>query len=298
MKQRADRFRRLPRESFDVVVIGAGIGGLTAAALLAKRGKSVLVVDQHYVPGGNATIFKRPGYEFDIGIHYVGQCGPGEAMPSILHAAGARGVEFAAMDPDGFDTLVFPELSFRVPRGIDAYRDRLVEHFPSEVRGIERYVDMLRQVHKLQGIAANPKAALSILPKALGALYWSRATLGAFFDTCTRDPLLRAVLAGESGDYGQPPSRASLLFHSALMLHYLESGGYYPKGGGQVMSDALADSIEESGGKVLLSTRALRIVVEGGRARGVEIENKHIGRRTVHAATVISNADINTTPTA
>ncbi len=293
--QRADRFRRLPKESFDVVIVGAGIGGLTAGALLAKRGKSVLVVDQHYVPGGNATIFKRPGYEFDIGIHYLGQCGPDGAMPGILRAAGAGSVEFAPMDPDGFDTLVFPELTFKVPRGIDAYRDRLVENFPSERAGIDRYVRLLRQMHALQGIAGNPKSAWRVMPRSLMALYWARSTLGAFFDTCTQDPLLRAVLAGESGDYGQPPSRASLLFHAGLMLHYLESGGYYPRGGGQVMSDALAESIERSGGKVLLSTRARRIVVENGRARGVEIENKHIGRRTVRAQTVISNADIKRT---
>lgn len=69
LQSRPDRFRSLDRDHFDVIIVGAGTGGLTAGALLTRFGKSVLVLDRHYVAGGNATVFRRRGYEFDIGIH-------------------------------------------------------------------------------------------------------------------------------------------------------------------------------------------------------------------------------------
>ena len=80
----SDRFRTLDRDSFDVVVVGAGLGGLAAAGVLARRGARVLIIDRHYVAGGNATIFKRRGYEFDVGLHYIGACSPKSAVPRVL----------------------------------------------------------------------------------------------------------------------------------------------------------------------------------------------------------------------
>src|SRR5688572_10161296 len=101
-----DRFRQLePSEHFDTVVVGAGIGGLTTAALLSRAGHKVLVLDQHYVAGGNATVFKRKGYTFDVGLHYLGDCEPDGVIPSLLRDAGVD-VKFRPMDADGYDTLL------------------------------------------------------------------------------------------------------------------------------------------------------------------------------------------------
>ncbi len=289
---RPDRFRRLEQETFDAIVVGAGTSGLTAGALLARRGLSVLVVDRHYAAGGNATVFRRPGYEFDIGIHYLGQCGPDGAMPRILRSAGASGVRFRPLDPDGFDTLVYPDLEFRVPKGIDRYRERLLEAFPRERAAIDANSRLISQVLGLMALGAKPKSAWRVLPRSLLALRNSSATLASFLGRYTHDERLGAVIAGEGGDYALPPSRASAMMHAGLMGHYLEDGAYYPEGGGQVMSDELAASIESSGGKILLSTSVERIVVDGGRARGVVLSNKHIGRVQVRAPIVVASSDI------
>jgi phytoene dehydrogenase-like protein len=288
-----DRFRTLERDRYDAVVVGAGMGGLTTAALLSRRGLSVLVLDRHYVAGGNGTVFKRRGYEFDVGLHYVGDCGPDGLVPRILRAAGAGDVRFRELDPDGFDTYRFPDFEFRVPRGLDAFRDRLLACFPAEARGIERYVRMLRRLWRLTQID-GPLAAVRTLPGALPALRWAGATLDAFLTTCTRDSRLRAVLAGQHLTYAQPPSRVALPVHALVAMHYFQ-GAYYPEGGGQVMADRLAAAIEARGGKILLRARARRILVEGGRVTGVELEQSHLGRRVVRTPIVVSNADIKRT---
>lgn len=290
----ADRWRRLARDTYDAVVIGAGVGGLTAGALLARAGKRVLVVDGHTVAGGNATVFRRRRWLFDVGLHYVGDCGPDGMIPRALRLAGAAPVPFREMDPDGFDTFLFPGFTFRVPRGLDPYRERLVAAFPSEARGIDRYVRVLRETWSVLAGTGGPLRNALRLWRARFALRHSIGSLGAFLDSCTQDPLLRAVIAGQSGTYAQPPSRASLFMHSVVVAHYA-AGAYYPEGGGQVIADHLADAIERQGGSILLLTRAERILVERGRVTGVELVSHHLGRLRLRAPIVVSNADLKRT---
>jgi len=295
LQSRPDRFRSLERDHVDVIIVGAGTGGLTAGALLTRFGKSVLVLDRHYVVGGNATVFRRKGYEFDVGIHYIGDCGPDGAVPRILRAAGAEGVTFREMDPDGFDTFVFPDFTFRVPKGFETFRERLVEHFPREAKGIARYVDALQAVRSFQELSGGGfLKVVRTIWQARTVLRYVNSTVASFLDSCTYDQRLRAVLTAHSGDYAEPPSRASLMMHATVTAGYL-AGAYYPGGGGQTLSDRLAESIERQGGKILLSAPVRKILVERGRVAGVEFDSHHLGRSTVRAPVVISNADLKRT---
>jgi all-trans-retinol 13,14-reductase len=293
-RQRKERSLAPLGERYDAIVIGSGIGGLTSAALLANRGLSVLVLEMHYEVGGCATVFDRrgrnQGYQFDVGFHYLGDCEENGLLPCILESLDIDPISFIEQERDGFDRLCFPDFEFAIPRNIEVYRARLKEHFPSESAGIDRYVDLLVQVWGLMQFKKAPLKSLGVIPKSLLALKYKDATLAQFLDTCTRDPRLRAVIAGQHGLYLQPPSRVSLMLHAGVATH-LFKGAFYPAGGGQSLSDRLAAKIESKGGTILLQARARRILVENGRVRGVEVDSKRHGQTVVEAPIVISNAD-------
>ena len=123
-----------PPETADVAIVGCGSAGLVCGATLATRGYKVAMFDSHYVAGGCATQFSRKGkYKFDVGLHYIGDCHEGGTFDRLLRSVGINDVEFVPMDQDGYDTLRFPGLEFKIPAGLDAYRARLIDHFPQEV---------------------------------------------------------------------------------------------------------------------------------------------------------------------
>ncbi len=291
-------------ERVDVAIVGSGLGGLVAAAYLAQQGISVAVFESHYTAGGCATQFSRgpksARWHFDVGLHYIGDCREG-MIPRILGELSSE-VEYNEMDPGGFDTLVFPDFRFRIPASLELYRERLVEAFPHERRGIDRYVRLVLAVMRVGRVMeANDgqrPPLLDMARVAFDALHLARrqsATIGDVLGDLVTDPRLKAVLLGQSGDYGLPPSETSALLHMGLAGHYFR-GAFYPKGGGQVIADRLAARIESLGGAIHLRTPVSRILVEGGRAVGLRLAPK-AGEpaRTVRADLVLSNADLKRT---
>jgi len=289
-------------ERVDVAVIGSGPGGLVAAANLAQRGLRVAVFEGHYTAGGCATQFargpKRAQYHFDIGLHYVGDCGEDGQIPRLLREVNVD-VKFRPMDQDGFDTLIYPGLRFRIPADVARYRDRLVSVFPHQRRAIDRYVKLLSAV-MVAGRAMDRRPTVrEMLPLALAGLRLAphrNATIGTLLDGCgANDPALRAVLLGQSGDYGLPPSRASAMLHLGLAGHYFR-GAFYPEGGGQVIADRLAARVEALGSSLHLRHPIERVIIENGRAVGVRVAPRGGDpARDVRADLVISNADLKRT---
>lgn len=268
----------------EAIVIGSGMGGLTAAAVLAKAGRRPLVLEHHFLPGGNTQTFRRKKmFDFDVGLHYIGNCEPGGLFDSVLQMLDVEGVEFVPMDREGFDTIVLPDLTFRVPAGWDRYRERLHQVFPAERAAIDRYLEYLRWVAASMGGQAGPPPPVQ---RVLGKP-WTELTLGALFDALEISVGLRHVLAAECGTYGAPPSRASLGIHAMIMAHYLTSGGYYVRGGARALIDGFVNAIRRNGGEIRLRSRVDRILIENGRAVGVRLAKGDEFRAPV----VVSNAD-------
>ncbi len=287
--------------NWDAIVIGSGLGGLTTAAYLATNGMRTLVLEQHYVAGGNSHVFRRKAakgklnFEFDVGVHYIGDCEPGGTIPMVLRGVGLEGkIEFLPMDPDGFDTLMFPGLTVKVPKGWDKYRERLVAALPDDETGIHRCLDVMEAVAREFGQVKLPVAPED-MPRMMQAaptfMKWGMRSLAELYEDCGLGQKARAVIAAESGDYAAPPSRVPVILHAVLMDHYLKAGGFYPKGGGQVIAAHLVDVIRSNGGEVRTQVKVERIIIEDSRVAGVTLT----GGEVLRAPVVVSNADLKRT---
>jgi phytoene dehydrogenase-like protein len=277
------------REQWDAVVIGAGIGGMVCAGYLAASGRRVLVLEQHDVAGGNSHVFRRRrSYEFDVGVHYLGDCGSGGVLPSILAGLGVPDhVTFLPMDPDGFDRVILPSLAVDVPAGWERYRDRVTRAIPAEADGIGRCVDILRAVGEFAHWALHdPVDQVAAYQRQADVLRWSRRRMARLFDEYRLSPRARTLLAAQSGNYGSAPADTPVSVHATMLDHFLR-GAYYPEGGGQVLVAALVEALEAHGGELRTRRIAERILIERGQATGVRLADGS----EIATPLVVSNAD-------
>ena len=275
---------------FDAIVIGSGSGGTTAALALARAGKRVAVYEQHYLAGGYGQSFSLKGFRFSPGIHYIGDLEPGGGLRRIYEGLGvADDLVFLELNPDGYDRVVVGEQRFSIPKGLEPFRERLKQRFPSEARGIDGYLDTIVRMADELGWARPPKTAFDALRlpfRLRTTLRYGMMPLNRFLDRYTHDPFLRAILSIQAGDHGMSPARAPTALHAGLQSYYI-NGGCYPRGGGHAIADAFLKGLEAHGGRIFLRTGVERILVENGRAVGVRLRDG----TEVSADIVISNAD-------
>lgn len=280
---------------WDAIVVGAGLGGLCAAAFLATNGQRVLVLEQHPVVGGSCQVVRRHDsaggrHEFEVGMHRVGECQPGGRMRTLLGALGVDDrITWDQLDPHDFAAITLPDVQMRLPVGWDAYEQRLVETFPGEADALRRCVGVLRAV-AIGTQASGPRGALGAVRRLAGdrtTLRWRSRPLAALLDACGLGPNARAVVAGGGGDYAAPPSRVTVGVHAGLLDHHLVSGAWRPRGGGQVLPARLLQVIRAHGGELRTEVRVDRILMEGGRAVGVTM----VDGEELRADAVVSNSD-------
>lgn len=284
-----DRLRATGKD-FDVLVMGAGIGGLATAAQLARAGLRVCVVDRYHTLGGYAHALNVGGFDFCHQVQYLMGCEEHGPMRRFLQRLGLESeVGFNEMDPAGYDVVVTPELRFAIPHGQDAFRERLTERFPEHRAAIHRYFGRLGQIwqesHAYERIL-HWGDVIRAPWKHMEVLRSMRSTLGEVFDQLKLPPELRVILAGQAGNLSAGPAEMSFLMHCGMQEAYSRSAAY-PKRGMRDFVAKIAGVIEASPGcRIIKSCNVQRILTSGGEVEAVVTD---AGRLT--AGFYVSNLD-------
>lgn len=259
---------------YDAIIIGSGLGGLTTAALMAKAGKKVLVLERHYTAGGFTHSFKRRGYEWDVGVHYIGEVHkPDSALRRIFDVITDGNLKWAKMD-DVYDKIIIKDTQYNFVAGANNFREELLKSFPNGRKQIDDYLKHIRAATRsLPAHLGQRYLSKHLQPFAqkLGSNYFSRTTKSVMADFI-QDPKLASVLCGQWGDYGSPPGESSFAMHAVVAQHYL-GGGNFPVGGASQIARHIEPVIQRAGGAVVVSAEVEQIMIEGSRAIGVRMTN-------------------------
>jgi len=293
-------------EHLDAIIIGSGIGGMTTGAIMAKAGKRVLVLEQHDQAGGCCHSFLEKGYEWDVGIHYIGEMGKQTLNKTLLDQICEGQIEWAPLDEE-YDIvrIGFEEegsKSYPIITGMEPWKALLKKQFPDDHKAIDKFFHMLSITSKSSTI----HGALKLVPLWLVRLALATGILrimtNLFRPEFTRSLLeviteitdnkdLQTMFMYCWGDYGCPPSQATFTMQATLNRHFMRGGAHYPVGGSSEIAYNIIPVIESTGGKVLVRANVTKILEKNGKVCGVNV-SKGTENHDIFAPLVISSAGL------
>jgi all-trans-retinol 13,14-reductase len=259
--------------SSKIVVMGSGMSGLFAGALLAREGLSVTVLEKEPSPGGLLTSFQRRGSWFDTGVHYLGSLAPGQVLWKYFNALDLFSLcQFDELDPNGFEEYRFPGLNFRLPRGWEAAARRLEEVFPKEKENLRACIRDWRRIaehfplYNLDTeIVPGRESEFLSDPQAL-------MPLSRYLQERFSDERLRAVLSANNALYGIEPDDCPVYIHALIMDSFIQSA-WRVRGSSRALCRALLQRLCEAGGEMKVRSRVTRLVTEGNRVRAAVLDS-------------------------
>ena len=268
----------LTQESYDVIIIGSGVGGLCTAALLSMKGKKVLVLEKHFKIGGWTHTFRRKNYEWDVGIHYIGKVhNPENPIRKLFDLISDGKLEWCQMNKN-YDRIIFPDQYYNFVAPRDQFINNMLSYFPNEESAIKQYMKLLDETVKSSRNYFMNKAISGWIGSISYQLmnrkffkYSDRTTLDVL-SSLTNNKKLIGVLTGQWGDYGLPPGQSSFAMHALVAHHYLD-GGNYPRGTSRKIAETISDFIEKNGGKLVTNAAVKKIKTYKNDAIAVIMEN-------------------------
>jgi len=293
-------------KNLDVIVIGSGIGGLTAAATLAKAGKKVLLLEQHEQAGGCCHTFIEKGFEFDVGLHYIGQLHENSLLRIAFDQISEGQLEFQELDQH-FDTIQIGQgeekREYTIYTGKTEMEAHLKKQFPDDTAAIETFFNIM----KVSAKKTHYLATLKLIPRWL-SLFLVKTRIAHFVS-----PIFTLTGTGATGlvetltsnkdlhiifsylFYGVPPKDSSIVIN-ALLIHHYKRGAYYPKGGASEIAYHIIRTIQNHGGTCLVRAPVTQILVnDNNTAYGVKVRKGLSDEVEIHAPIVVSNCGLFTT---
>jgi all-trans-retinol 13,14-reductase len=279
-------------DHWDAIVVGSGIGGLSVAATLAKlAGKRVLVLERHYTAGGFTHAFRRPGYEWDVGVHYIGNVSdPRDSSRRLFDFITDGQLGWADMG-DVYDRIILGDDSYDFVKGVEGFRAQMHDYFPSDRDAIDQYLTKALTTAGKARLFFTERAVPPFVSKLFGGMMRRGAakdglrTTRDVLEGITSNQELIGVLTGQFGDYGLVPAQSSFFIHALVASHYFR-GAAYPVGGAARIAETVVPVIESAGGEVVTNAEVAEVTIENGRAVGVTL----FDGRELRAPIVISNA--------
>ena len=236
----------------NITIIGAGLGGLTAGALLAKEGYKVTLLEQHNIVGGCATTFKRGDFTCEVGLHEMESVYTNPLIKDIFTRLDVyNNVEF--IKPNEFFSVTTKNGTFVMPDGVEEAKEALISKFPTEKSGIESYFELIKNVAKnLETLQSASWYHYAFFPFLFWRiLYYKSKSVTDVMDKIIDNKELKLILNANVQYYNDIPNTLSFLLHSIAQYSYFNGGGYFIKGGSGRLSDYLAKVIKENGGEVI-----------------------------------------------
>lgn len=283
-------------ESFDAIVIGAGLGGLTAAATLTAAGRRVAVVEQHSKVGGYATNFRRRCFTFEVSLHNMGPLHEHKALAQALKGAGVRDEELGYVGFSQPARFVFPDYDLSIGVSLATLSQSLAARFPDEASGIESLFALVRRIRQEYEGLSTGCACLGESMRARPLLALEYGELTRFAEETAEqliaqhvsDERLRSIVASLWWYCGLPPKTLEATRYAIVLSLFGDSSGGALRGTSQRLADLLAKKVRLGGGEIIVGCRARQVMVSGGRVTGVVSGGS---RGVLYAPTVVANVN-------